>query len=358
MGLFDSSIDRRLNHNNQLIKLSLLIDWNPIRIILDKVHKRDELVRSGGFSYNKLKMFKAILLGQWHSLSDAKLEEALNVRLDFMRFCGFELDDQIPDHSSLNRFRNKLIQRKLEEKLLSEVNHQLEKHQLKVNKAEAAIIDATVIESGARPRRVLEVSEDRSELLSLPSDVIQSEEAPASTNYEVVESCDKDAKWLKKGRRSYYGYKAFLSVDSGDGYINDIHVTPANVSEMNEFDEITKNVNAKRVLSDKGYASAKNRNSLRARGIKNGVMYKAAPKKELNPREKLFNRLVSKSRYVVERTIGTLKNHFCCGRAKYLGLAKVKAQLFLKAICHNLMKAVNKVELIKPNIMQIECKIT
>ena len=27
------------------------------------------------------------------------------------------------------------------------------------------------------------------------------------------------------------------------------------------------------VLSDKGYASAKNRNSLRARGIKNGVMY-------------------------------------------------------------------------------------
>ena len=122
---------------------------------------------------------------------------------------------------------------------------------------------------------------------------------------------------------------------------------------MNEFDEITKNVKAKRVLSDKGYASSKNRDSLRARGIKNGVMYKAAPKKELKAREKLFNRLVSKSRYVVERTIGTLKNHFGCGRAKYLGLVKVKAQLFLKAICHNLLKAVNKIELI-PNIMQIE----
>ena len=87
MGLFDSSIDRRLGNNNQLIKLALLIDWNPIRIILEKVHKRDELTRSGGFSYNKLKMFKAVLLGQWHSLSDAKLEEALNVRLDFMKFC-------------------------------------------------------------------------------------------------------------------------------------------------------------------------------------------------------------------------------------------------------------------------------
>ena len=47
MGLFDSSIDRRLNHNNQLIKLALLIDWNPIKTLLEKVHKRDELIRSG-----------------------------------------------------------------------------------------------------------------------------------------------------------------------------------------------------------------------------------------------------------------------------------------------------------------------
>jgi IS5 family transposase len=357
MRLFDSCIDKKLGKNNQLIKLELLIDWKPVKAILEKVHKRDELNRSGGFSYDKLKMFKAILLGQWHSLSDAKLEETLNVRLDFMRFCGFELDDEIPDHSSLNRFRNKLIQRKLEEKLLLEVNRQLEKQELKVQRAEAAIIDATVIESSARPRRVLEVSEDRKELLELASDALDAVEL-SSTNYEVVESCDKDAKWLKKGKRSYYGYKAFVSVDNGDGYINDIHVTPANVSEVNEFNEITKNVNAKRVMSDKGYASAKNRDSLRARKIKNGVMYKASSKKELTQREKLFNRIVSKSRYVVERTIGTLKNHFCCSRAKYLGLIKVKAQLFFKAICHNLLKAVNKIKLIKPNVMQIECEMT
>jgi len=47
-------------------------------------------------------------------------------------------------------------------------------------------------------------------------------------------------------------------VDSGDSYANDIHVTPENVFEINEFDKITKNVNAKRVLYDKSYTSAKN----------------------------------------------------------------------------------------------------
>lgn len=274
-------------------------------------------------------MFKAILLGQWHSLSDAKLEEALNVRFDFMRFCGFQVDDEILDYSSFNRFRNKLTQRNLKEKLLLEVNRQLEEQELKVQNAEAAIIDATVIESKAWPKRVLEVSEDRRELMELASEEIVPKES-ASTNYEVIESCDKYARWLKKGKRSYYGYKAFVSVDNGDGYINDIHVTPAKVSEVNEFDKITRNVNARRVMSNKGYASSKNRDSLRARGLKNGGMYEASAKKEFKPREKLFNRLVSKSRYVVERAIGTLKNHFCCGRAKYLGLLKVKVQLFLK----------------------------
>ena len=68
---------------------------------------------------------------------------------------------------------------------LFEVNRQLEEQKLKVQKAEAAIIDATVIESKARPRRVLEVSKDRKELLELSSDEINSEELSA-TNYVEV----------------------------------------------------------------------------------------------------------------------------------------------------------------------------
>ena len=49
MGLFDGCIDKKLSKNNQLIKLALLIDCHPIRAILFKVHKRDDLVRSVGF---------------------------------------------------------------------------------------------------------------------------------------------------------------------------------------------------------------------------------------------------------------------------------------------------------------------
>jgi IS5 family transposase len=51
------------------------------------------------------------------------------------------------------RFRNLLTQLKLWDGLLREVNRQLEEVGLKVKEPQGAIIDATIIESVARPRR-------------------------------------------------------------------------------------------------------------------------------------------------------------------------------------------------------------
>ena len=77
-------------------------------------HKHKDL--GGERPYNPLSMFKAIFLGQWFNLSDAALRQSLRVRLDFMAFCKFQLD-QIPNRTTLCRFRNLLIKHKLHEKL-------------------------------------------------------------------------------------------------------------------------------------------------------------------------------------------------------------------------------------------------
>ena len=45
-------------------------------------------------------MFKAVLLGQWHSLSDPELEHSLITRIDFNLFCRFD-ELSIPDYSTL-----------------------------------------------------------------------------------------------------------------------------------------------------------------------------------------------------------------------------------------------------------------
>ena len=64
-------------------------------------------------------MFKLILLGQWHRLSDTQIEEALRVKLDFLVFCEFDLGDSLPGHTTICRFRNRLMVTDLDAVLLA-----------------------------------------------------------------------------------------------------------------------------------------------------------------------------------------------------------------------------------------------
>ena len=97
-------------------------------------------------AYPLLSMFKAVLLGQWHSLSDPELEHSLITRIDFNLFCRFN-ELSIPDYSTLCRYRNWLAQDNTLSELLELINRQLTEKGLKVEKASAAVIDATIIQT-------------------------------------------------------------------------------------------------------------------------------------------------------------------------------------------------------------------
>ena len=175
-------------------------------------------------------------------------------------------------------------------------------------------------------------------------ETIANNESESTSAFTVTESADEDAKWLKKGKKCYYGYKAFAVVEGKEGFITQTHVTSANKSEVGEFTTVMDNVDAKRSLGDKAYSSKDTRQYLKSRKIKSGLMYKASRNNPLTKWQKLFNKLVSKQRYIIEQTFGTLKRKFLFTRASYYGLRKVEAQLNLKSICFNLTKALNMVE--------------
>ena len=325
-----------VGEENQLIQLGKLIRWEFLEKKLKGIHLNDIHSQGGPKGYNKLSMLKAVLLGQWHSLSDRELENSLRVRLDFMVFTGMELGNEFPDASTLCRFRNKLIEKKLLEKLFREINRQLESYGVTIEESRGAVIDATVIQSAAKPRRTIEsqpIAEDRKE----------PEEQEEVSSYRCEEAADPDARWLKKGKRSYFGYKGFIRTTEGKGFIQYIEVTPANVSELKQLGTMTEKMGSKILYGDKGYASEENRQILKGRKIKNRVMYKGARNRPLTKREKLFNRLVSKRRFIVEQAFGTLKRRFRFVRAAYMGIEKVTGQFYLKAICFNLLKGMNLV---------------
>ena len=98
-----------------------------------------------------------------------------------------------------------------------------------------------------------------------------------------------------------------------------------------------------RVQADKGFFSAENKKMLQEKKLKNGLMYKAFRNKPLTDRMKQFNKLISKTRWRIEQCFGTLKRRFQYQKASYFTTEKVAAQFTMKAVCLNLLKAINKV---------------
>jgi len=211
-----------------LDEIDEMIDWLPIKAFLcKKIRRKTNAV--GNPAYPPLAMFKILLLQRWYNLSDPGVEQALLDRLSFIRFTGFSIEDDVPDETTICRFRNGLIELNVFDKLLERLNRQLEAKGLLVR--EGAVVDASVVESQRRPRMVIDVlPEDRAEDEAADTPEQENGESEESS-VKVSYSDDEEAAWLRKGRRAYYGYKIHVATDSRDGFLLAGHVTPANRSD-------------------------------------------------------------------------------------------------------------------------------
>ena len=178
-----------------LLKLDQVIDWQSIEQYLNRQRTRYLRDHRGRPAYPLLSMFKAVLLGQWHSLSDPELEHSLITCIDFNLFCRFD-ELSIPDYSTLCRYRNWLAQDDTLSELLELINRQLTEKGLKVEKASAAVIDATIIQTaGSKQRQAIEVDEE------------------GQVSGQTTPSKDKDARWTKKNGLYKLGYKQHTRTD-------------------------------------------------------------------------------------------------------------------------------------------------
>ncbi|HEZ0799425.1 TPA: IS5 family transposase, partial [Neisseria meningitidis] len=185
--------------------------------------------------------------------------------------------------------------------------------------------DATIIQTaGSTQRQAIEVDEE------------------GQVGGQTTPSKDKDARWTKKNGLYKLGYKQHTRTDA-EGYIEKLHITPANAHECNHLLPLLEGIaEGTTVYADKGYDSAENRQHLEERQLLDGIMRKAHRNRPLTEVQTKRNRYLSKTRYVVEQSFGTLHRKFRYARAAYFGLLKVSAQSHLKAMCLNLLKAANR----------------
>lgn len=303
LGFSDAVVGGR--GNVTLRRLEGLVRWDRFDEVLGKL--RDD--GPGRAAWPPLVLFKALLLGALYGLSERELEEALDDRLSFRRFVGLGLEEGVPDHSVLNRFRNELVGLGLFEALFAELDKQLDAAGVMLKRG--TMLDATVIETVSRPG-----SGDR---LSL----------------------DPDAGFARRTGQagSRFGYKAHVGVDEGPGgFIRSVLTTPANVNDTTPADRLVRG-DEKVVWADAAYHTHARQAALKARGIKPRLARRAnRHHPELSPRLKHYNRLIARRRAAVETTFATLKNRMKLTRIRYVGLLKASAQVTLSAIAFNLRR--------------------
>ena len=329
-GFVDHYIDCSIDPSSFLSKIEALVDWKPFENYLKKNIKRGPAA-AGQPPYPELVMFKILLLQYWYGLSDDEASHAVGDRISFIHFAGLPFDSSKPDGSTICRFRNRLLEKEHYRHLLELFNKRLEKNGLLVKRG--AVVDATLVESSRRPRKVMDI-EGKSE---------GDEELPEPSEMKVSYSDDVDASWTVKRGRPFYGYKLHVAVDEEHGFILGGHVTGANVSDTTEMARVLEEsglpVGAK-VICDKGYAGEPNRKYLSEMGYQDGIMNKAYRNKPLSENDKKRNAALSKIRWIVERSFGTLKKVQNFVRVRYLGRAKVNLELHFHALAHNMKKAI------------------
>ncbi|EKO34815.1 transposase [Leptospira santarosai] len=139
---------------------------------------------------------------------------------------------------------------------------------------------------------------------------------------------DTDARWTKKGNRSYYGYKNHIAIDPKSKLIKDYHVTSANVYDGIAGLELLKN----RKQGTKLYPDSAYRNcnefmkKLKKKNLVDKICFKEYRNKPLKEKYKKLNTKIARIRGRIEHVFGDMKS-FSGKMIRTIGMERAKFQI-------------------------------
>lgn len=148
-------------------------------------------------------MLRMLLLQVWFNLSDEAVEDSVYDSYAMKSFLGLNFDqgEQVPDATTLCKFRKLLSEHDLQKAIFDQVQSVLEKEGKQVRGG--TIVDATIIE------------------------------APNSTKNASGQR-DPEMHSVKKGTKFYFGMRIHIGVDPLHGFVHTLTGTAANRSEVKE----------------------------------------------------------------------------------------------------------------------------
>ncbi len=258
-------------------------------------------------------ILRMYLLQTWYKLSDEGVEEAIYDSYAFRKFMGIDFNtEQVPDATTLLKFRHLMTKYKLEEALFASVNKELEA-QGKIYRG-GSIVDATIID------------------------------APKSTKNTTKER-DPEMHQTKKGNQWYFGCKMHIGVDAQSGMVHTMEITPANTHDIDVASKLIREDDDV-VYADSGYLGIEKREEIVSDEHLSSIDYKI----NLRPSQlkipdsypginwdKLIEHQKSSVRSKVEHVMHIVKRIFGYAKVVYRGLEKNASRLYMLLTSANLL---------------------
>lgn len=224
LGLFDDQFifEKLSKLGDPLERLNTYIDWDIFKAPLDKAFDGTikEKAKGGRPSFDKLQMFKGLLIQSLNNLSDDQLEYQIIDRASFKRFLGLKKSDKVPDSKTFWNFREQPIEKEAIMGLFKTFNETLDAAGVFAN--EGKMVDASFVEA-PRQRNTREENKRIKETGTAPK---QWSEKP----HKLAQK-DLDARWTKKNNTVFYGYKNHIKANTKTKLIEEYIVTDASVHD-------------------------------------------------------------------------------------------------------------------------------
>ena len=302
MSLGESGFERKTKRTRKrefLDEMNLVVPWAEL-VSLIAPHAPTPGAKGGRPPFAVETMLRIHFLQQWFNLSDPAMEEALYDMALFREFVGLDAgEDNLPDESTILRFRHLLETHNLSLQILATVNATLAAKGLLLKSG--TVVDATLIA------------------------------APSSTKNSSGER-DPEMHQTKKGNQWHFGMKAHIGVDADSGLVHTVVGTAANVNDVTQAHALLHGEETD-VFADAGYQGVSKRQETQDIGVNWHVAMRPGKRKVLDKSTPMgaildqLERAKARIRAKVEHPFRVIKRQFGHVKVRYRGLAKNTAQL-------------------------------
>lgn len=317
---------------NPLDRLNDRIPWELFRPVLDKALNKEKTAGKGSGgrpAFDRLLMFKVVLLQRFFNLSDAQTELQILDRLSFQRFLGIQPGSTVPDEKTIWLFKDQLTKAGAEKLLFKQFDMYLKDHQMIFRGG--VILDSSFIEM---PHQHLSGEEKQA------LDEAKTPEGwEKPENQAKVRQKDTDARWTKKNSRSYFGYKNHVKVDAESKLILDWETTDAAVHDSQMFTRLITGEDAGRtVLADCAYQGTEYLVHSVINKVEWDVCEKAGRNMPLTDEQRAANRERSQIRSRVEHVFGFMENSMNGMRLRTIGKIRTAFAVGMMNLVYNFFR--------------------